>query len=615
MLAGGLVLAAGLALPAALAAQQPPAPRPVRRDTLVRRDTAARADSALRAAPVGPDSVPLPDSLSPDSFSAVLPPLGPPLGPMPSGGRIVFDHDALVFSGALSLGELLQQVPGVFLARVGWFGFPEVVHYAGQAANSVELYWDGYALDPMGEDSTGLDVQRIPLGLLRRVEVEVLPTVLRVHLISDTQPVRRPRTETSFATGDGQTNSYRIRYLNRWRSGAGVGMGVSWFGTNGLATTPAASSDLTLWAKASWAPSTRLGFDAQLVRYSLERDLLEELLPERRVHRSDVMLRAFASSRDDGAGMRVDAVLGASSYGDSSGGIDSRIAQAAAFAGYRAARWSAEAGVRVRDERIPLELTARAAAAPLSALTVDAYATRRTLLGDRTSTETGLGAALRPFGPLVLRGTVRRRDGPATPAILTDTAQTALDWSGSVGLSTRLADLEAGLERHAAWAAPAYQVFAEKVPAATSVAVRTVTARFAIRPARPLTLWGWYRHPLDEVTAAYEPPHHSRVALTLRSRFLPKFRRGALDVLVQVGAEGWSDGVMGADSSGSLIGLEGHGAIDWLVEVRLLGAVIYWTLRNGGAERYRLVPLSQALPDAAMPRAKQRYGVRWEFTN
>ena len=528
---------------------------------------------------------------------------------MPLGGRIVFERDPLVFSGALTLGELLAQLPGVFLVRAGWYGLPEVVHYAGQGANSVELFWDGHALDPMGEDSAGFDVSRIPLGLLCRVEVEVLPTTLRVHLISDTQPVRRARTETSFATGDGQTNTYRIRYLNRWRGGAGLGLGVNWFGTNGAPTSQAASSDLTVWAKVTWAPTTRLGAEAQLLRYSLDRDPLEAILPGRRVHRSDLLLRAFASSREEGMGWRFDALLGASAYGDSSDATQSRIAQGAAFAGYRAERWSAEAGVRVRDARIPTELSARVAATPLRFVTLNAFIVRRTLLADRHVSELGVGASLRPFGPFVLRGSLRLRDAVAEPAVLEDTAQLVTDWSAGAGLVVRRAELDVGVERHGWYAAPAYGVFAEQVPKGTSIDVRTLTARFALRPTPYFTLSGWYRHPLDPVTAGFEPPHHARVAVTFRSRFLPAFRRGALDVLAQVGAEGWSDGVMGNDAAGAPVGLEGHGTVDWLVELRLLGAVVYWTLRNSQIERYQLVP------GVPMARALQRYGVRWEFTN
>jgi len=612
------LLAAGLAFPARLAAQEPkPAPQPapppgapVRPDSVAQAVRPAPSDSARAGVPGQRDTTPpVPDSLSPDSFSSVLPPLGPPSGPLPASGRIVFDKDRLIFSGAQTLGELLQHVPGAFLVRAGWYGLPEVVHYAGQGATSVEVVWDGYALDPLGEDSAGLDLERIPLGLFRRVELEVLPTVIRVYLISDTQPVRRARTETAFATGDYQTNAYRIRYLNRWRSGLGVGLGVNWFGTAGAPSTPGKASDLTLWVKASWAPSTRMGMEWEYVRYSLNRDALEGVLPGRRVWRQDAFLRAYAASRDDGMGLRFDALLGSSTYGDSTSDVQPAISQVAAITGYRAVWWSAEATVRVRDARVPLEVSVRGAATPFRALSLSGYAVRRSLLANRASQEIGAGAALRPLPWLVLHGALRHRDAVAIPSILTDTAQRVADWSAGIGFVSRRLDLDAGVESHGAYDAPAYGTFAEVVPAGTAAAGRTLTVRLAVRPAAYFTLSGWYRQPLETTTAAYEPPHHTRAAATFRSRFLPRFRRGALDFLIQVGVEAWSDGVMGRDSVGAAIALDGHGTVDWLVELRLLSAVIYWTMRNSQVERYEVVP------GALMARANQRYGVRWEFTN
>lgn len=606
---GALLLAAALAGPAGLAAQNPPsAPPPVA--------APARGDT-LRGgapAPARPDSA-APDSVSPDSFSAVLPPLGPPAGPMPAGSRTVFDRDALVMSGAFTLGELLRQVPGTFLVRAGWYGLPEVLHYAGQGASSVELFWDGYALDPMGEDSAGYDLERIPLGLFRRIEVEVLPTVIRVYLISDTQPVRRARTETSFGTGDAATNSYRIRYLNRWAGGLGAGLGVNWFGTTGAASTPVSSSDLTLWAKGTWAPSTQAGFEYQYFRYSLDRKVLTGVLPGRRVWRSDGFLRAHVASRPDGMGYRFDALFGSSSYGDSSSAQARSLAQGAAFAGYRSERWSAEVGARVRDDRAPLALEARLAATPLAWVAVEASGRSTSLLGGRTSREASVSVSARPLGPLQLHGALRLRDAVARPAVLADTAQRVTDWSLGAGLIARRLDVDVALDRHGAYTAPAYGTFAGLVPYGTSQGLRTLTVRFAFRPAAYFTLAGWDREPLMSAsaggvrTAGYEPPHHTRLEATFRSRFLPHFRRGALDVLVRIGGEAWSDGVMGTDTTGNAIRLDGHGAVDWLVEVRLLGAVIYWSLGNAQLERYETVP------GALMARASQRYGVRWEFTN
>ncbi|MBI1723708.1 MAG: hypothetical protein HYR48_07360 [Gemmatimonadetes bacterium] len=606
---------AALALVLPLAAQNPPPPAPAATPPATAQDSAR---------PPRPDSL-LPDSLSPDSFRAALPTLGPPPGPLARGGRVVFDEDSLRFLGALTLGELLARIPGVFLVRAGWYGVPEVIAYAGQGAASVEIFWDGYALDPLGEDRSAIDVGRFSLGLARRVEVEVLPTVLRVHLFSDVQAVRRPRTETSFATGDAQTNTYRIRYLNRWKSGAGLGVGVSWFGTNGPNTAPADVANLSIWVKGTWSPSPLVGVEYQLLRQSITRDSLSPSgggpsLAGVEVRRTDGFVRAYAATRPDGMGLRLDAVLGSSSYRDSAGSLERTIAQGAGVVSFRAPLWSAEMATRLRDTRTPLDVQLRGSWIPFGSLTLSAYGLRRTHLdgdtaaghpdgGGRRSLEAGSTAELRVTRLFSLVGAIRWRDAVASPENLGDTAQRVLDWSFGAGLHLRRGDLEVGFARHGTFEAPAFEVFRRQIPFGTSLLVRTVTATVSVRPTSYLTVSGWYRHPLDPIQSAFEPPHHSRVALTFRSRFLPTFRRGIFDVVGQVGLDGWSDGVAGTDSTGAEIELKGATTLDWLLEIRLVGAVLFWTMRNSQLERYSLVPGFE------MPRGLQRFGVRWEFTN
>ncbi|HVO36107.1 MAG TPA: TonB-dependent receptor plug domain-containing protein [Gemmatimonadales bacterium] len=617
--ASGLLLAAAVLVRAAeLAAQNPPSlPSP---------DTARAAGVAggdtSRTGAQRRDTIPLPDSLSPDSFRPQLPPLGAPPGPLPKAGRIVFGHDELWFSGALTLGELLQRVPGVFLVRAGWFGRPEVVQYAGQGASSIEVYWDGFALDPLGQDSTGLDLSEINLGLVQRVEVEVLPSVVRVYLYSDDQTVRKPRTETSFATGDAGTNSYRIRYLNRWKNGTGIDLGVNFLGGSGVVNSPGRSSDLTLWAKGSWIPTDRYGVEYQVMSYSIDRDSVKlgsdsrflSAVPSRRTHRTDMFLRGFVATRGDGMGLRLDAIAGGSSYSDTAAALSRQEMQGSMILGYRAQRWSSELTTRVRDSDTPLEVELRAAASPAPLLTMSGYAVSRSHLGGRRSTEAGVQAELRPFAAVAVHGAFRARNAVGAPVLLTDTAQKVQDVTVGVSLNTRPLDLDVSLGRHAVYAPPVVGTFGPIVPAYPSFAVRTATVSFAYRPTAYITFSGWYREPLvhgtaELLTSAYEPPHHSRIWATFRSRLLPVLRRGAFDFTAEAGMEGWGRGAWGVDASGIPMLLKGATVLDYRIELRLLNAALFWTIRNARGERYSVLP---GLP---MPVGGQSYGVRWEFTN
>jgi len=621
--APGLLLAAALLVRAAELAAQNPIPLPPRADT-ARAPGAAARDTGAAAAPRR-DTIPLPDSLSPDSFRPQLPPLGAPPGPLPRTGRIVFDHDEFWFSGAVTLGELLERVPGVFLVRAGWFGRPEIIQYAGQGASSIEVYWDGFAMDPLGQDSTGLDLSGLNLGLVQRAEVEVLPSVVRVYLYSDEQVVRKPRTETSFATGDASTNSYRIRYLNRWKNGTGLDLGVIFQGSSGVVTSQGRSSDVTLWAKGSWIPTERYGVQYQVVSVSLDRDsvkltsdrpLFLTELPSHRAHRTDMFLRGFIATRNDGMGLRLDAIAGGSTYTDTSAALERQEMQGSAIVGYRAERWSTELTTRVRDSSTPLELELRGSVSPSALLTVSGYAISRTHLGGRhsNSTDVGAQAELRPVAAIALHGALRLRNAVGAPALLTDTAQKVTDFSAGISLTTRQLDLDVSLARHGVFAPAVPGTFGPIMPAYPSLAVRTATVSVAWRPRAYVTFSGWYREPLVKGTAelqtsAYEPPHHSRVWATFRSRLLPVLRRGAFDFTAEVAMEGWSRGVWGADSSGAPRLLKGATILDYRVELRLLNAALFWSIRNARGERYSV------LPGLNMPVGNQTYGVRWEFTN
>jgi len=628
----GLALLATLLGAAAAGAQNPPPRRPSKphvpspapaesaaapaaapRDTTARPDTLAVPDTLARRDTVPPDTLARPDSLSPDSFVATLPRLGAPPGPLPRNGRIVFDRDALWYSGAFTLGELLRQVPGVFLVRGGWYGQPEVVHYAGQGAASVEVYWDGYALDPLGADSTGIDLSSISLGMLQRVEVEVLPTVLRVYLFSDTQQLRKPRTETSFATGDASTNTYRIRYLNRWPDGVGLGLGVEDLGTGAALAGSGGSNTVNLWAKGSWVPSARFGVDYQAMSVSINRNPFGtpgvDGSAGSRTSRTDLFLRGYAATRPDGMGLRLDAIAGSSSYTDTTTGLDRDELQGAAVLGYRSQWWSTEVTTRMRDTDTPLELQVRADASPLELLTVSGTYDARSVVGGRSTLDASLAAELRPWQPLALHGSVRLRHTVATPGDLADTLQRVADVEAGVSLTTTRADLDVSFERHGAFAPPVYGGFgSDSGFTYPDLPVRTATVSFSLRPTLFLTIAGWYRRPLDPVTSAYEPPDHSRITATLRTRLLPILRRGAFDFTAEVGMEGWGRGAVG-DSAGVPIALQGATVLDMRVEIRLVNAALFWSLRNMRGEQYFLVP------GIAMPSAAQRYGIRWEFTD
>src|SRR3989475_8259493 len=95
---------------------------PARRAPTPPRDTAAR-DTTQRDQPAARDTAP---RLLP-VFAAPL-----PAGPMPRGTRYSFPIDSLVFTNVRTLSDLLAHVPGVYVARGGYYGQAEYVMYGGR---------------------------------------------------------------------------------------------------------------------------------------------------------------------------------------------------------------------------------------------------------------------------------------------------------------------------------------------------------------------------------------------------------------------------------------------------------------------------------------------------
>ena len=578
-------------------------------------DSAARADSLLRRRRVVEDSLKsIADSLNPDSLRPVMPILGPPPGPEAVGRRYVFEYDALRWSGAFTLGELLTWVPGVMLVRSGSVGQGEVITYAGQGSAAVELYQDGFPLEPMGPDSAGFDLGRFDIGQLQRIEVEVSPTVLRVNLITDRQSARRARTEASFSTGDASTNAYRIRYLNRWANGTGLSVGASYFGTLGPLTSRGKANTFQLLAKLTWMPSDRTGIEFEINGFDLQREALAPLngsLPQLvgyETRRTDMFVRGFAATRADGLGLRMDALVGSSSFSDSASLADANVTQASLGLAYRRAHWSAETWARVRDNRNPFDGGARAAWSPLRQLTVSGYARHRSLLGGGRYNEANVAGELRPLPFIAFHGDLRRRvvsDSLFTPA---DSTERITDWTAGGRIDHRLLMLDVSYGLTGAFTAPGFGIFRDQLPGYVTASNEALVASYQVRPTSWLTFQGWVRVPESD-SVPLDPPNHAVNRLILRSQFLPHFRRNAFDAMVQFEMESWSDGVAGVDSSGAFLPLPGKTIVNVHVQFRLVGALLFWTMRNIQREPHSIIPGFE------LPRSFQRFGIRWEFTN
>src|SRR2546427_7601320 len=136
---------------------------PARRAPTPPRDTAAR-DTTQRDQPAARDTAP---RLLP-AFAAPL-----PAGPIPRGTRYSFPIDSLVFANVRTLSDLLAHVPGVYVARGGYYGQAEYVMYGARGPAGLEIYWDGVPYLPLGRASVYVDPAPIPPPPLGPVDLVV----------------------------------------------------------------------------------------------------------------------------------------------------------------------------------------------------------------------------------------------------------------------------------------------------------------------------------------------------------------------------------------------------------------------------------------------------------
>lgn len=199
---GGLALlfAAALAVAAApLSGQEPP-------DTVQLADSLAAADSLLLPDSLAADSL-VSDSASADTIFHNFPATrgGPPTGF--TTGVWEWDRHGIMSSGANTLAELFQDLPGVLTILGGDYGTPAALSTAGQGGAGYRIFRDGFEVYPL--DGGVPDLQRIGLVGIGRVRIDRSMGQMVVHMWSHEYDDGRPFSVVEAGTGDLDTNMFR----------------------------------------------------------------------------------------------------------------------------------------------------------------------------------------------------------------------------------------------------------------------------------------------------------------------------------------------------------------------------------------------------------------------
>ena len=547
---------------------------------------------------------------------ALLPTFEPAImpGPFPKGSRYTFTLDSILLSNARTLSDLLAHIPGVYVARGGWYGEPEIVLYGGRGPASLELYWDGVPMLPLGRDSVYLDPARIPLGPIERVDVIVLPASLRVYLVASQHRSTAPRTQVGVVSGQSDIADYRAGYATRTRSGFGVSLLADWASIGGsspsITTPPFGTSDI--WLKADYVPpGGRVGASFQVSSSSWHRATASDNRVDGwRQDRRDRLLRFFVAERDDGLGWRLTASLGTS--GISHDTLVTR--RAVSFANLEASqtwRTATVSGVaRFGAAGAPQQFEARAGWMPLSRITLSGsfrqsfYTANR--YGWRAYGTTGLAL---PLG-FSARAEASWQEDAEAALVTTDAMHRTLDVAAWLRFENRLLTVEVGRGRRDPFAPLGFAQGIKSVDSLSPTPLTEFVAAHATLHVVPgVILTGWY---FDPVVGGgdLEPPTHGRVSVTFYSKFWRVFKSGIFALRGEVAMESWSRSAFGGlDTAGVQLGMTGSSFVDTNLEMQLAGVTLFWNVTNINIMR------SSYVTGLGYPKSVQQYGARWFFTN
>lgn len=261
-------LAPLLAAPPTAAAQTPPDTIPS--DTIPR-DTVP-ADTV--PADTLPELEPLPaEMLAEDTLPPLekLPEIPRPVPADPGTAIWEWDREELLANRALTLTQLLEQVPGVVALRGGDFGTPRTVSALGSGGGGVRVYRDGVEMVPL--EGSVPDLARIGLGSLERVRVVRTGWGLRIELETVRPDDPRPYSLVEAGTGELDTNLFRGAFIHPRALGGNVALSLDRLDTAGRGRQEPGSIS-AVWLRYSYLHGDRLGLVAELSRSGQDRDTL-----------------------------------------------------------------------------------------------------------------------------------------------------------------------------------------------------------------------------------------------------------------------------------------------------------------------------------------------------
>jgi len=529
------------------------------------------------------------------------------------GPQYEWNRADLFATGALSVVDLLDRIPGVTTFRSGWLSTPQTATYTGDFRR-VRVFYDGIEVDDLDSRTGGvLDLSSVQLWSLEHLSVERSASELRIYMRSWRVDNTDPYTRVDIATGNEETNLYRGFYGKRFDNGGVLQFAGQQYGVRS-ARFAGSGDALSLLgrvgvAKKSWS------VDAFVLRHHATRDI-----------QRPVVARPPVLSLD---ATYTDAYIRAAVGGVNSGPWAQATVASLGFKGRTGPDRNAPGSplTDTLDRRQSETQYNVSAGYTLRALRLELGDRLRALGGSSYNNVSGRLDLVTPFG--VVNGFVEN-DGfrktanadagiRAQPlpfvALSGSVARSAPSGSGT-GVSTTSTRGEFGLRLFGPWfsggliSANRTQGLAPVVydtlflPTSPGrITGRTAAIRGPIRSGFGIDAWltAW------NDSGPYRPRYESRSELNYSNNFAKRFPRGDFGIR----AAGIYEYRSRTDFplSGAIVQTGVVKTLSGLVEIRLMRAVLTYQQRNILAWQY------QVIPGFDMPRVLAIYGVRWDFWN
>lgn len=559
----------------------------------------------------GPDSA----KVKIDSIKAPISRFADPLT-YEVGPQYEWNRAQLFATGALTLVDLLDRIPGITTFRSGWIATPQTAMFSGDFRR-IRVFYDDIEIDNLDNGTGGvLDLSTIQLWTLEHLSIERSAGELRLYMRTWRVDNTDPSTRVDVATGNEETNLYRGFYGKRYDNGGVLQLAGQQYGV--ASTRNAGSGDaLSLLARIGIARK-RWSLDAFVDRVQAARDIQRSVfvgpspvLALDATNTNAYVRAAVGSARGGPWAQLTVASLGfkgrtspnrdiaATSQPDTterrtfetqynlSGGFTSGVARMEINERLRAI-----AGNNFNAISGRLDF-----ATPLGALS--GFAEHD---GFRQTTNADVGVRAQPLTFIALSGSVARStpSGSGTSSLASTTSA-----RGEVGLRIFGPWVSGGLisTQNTQGLAPLVYDTLLVPTAAGRATAQTISIRGLLGHGFGIDSW-LYRW---DQTRPYQPQYQSRSEINFTNNFISRFPRGDFE-LHAAGVYEYRGHTIFPLAAGD--GRTGAAkTITTLLEIRILRATVTYQQRNILAYQYDVVPGFE------MPRVLAIYGVRWDFWN